>query len=169
MAKDTISYWDGNGKYNSDYTKLWESLVPDSGEAETIEGELIRAIGRLFHEYCNNGNCNAVEQIQEICPECEDYEDEDDDCLECGGDCSVLVGLELSGFYKGFLFLIKEKVGCNREVKAVENLITNVDLNYNYTYNQKEMDVYNALCDKVIEYVLEKEKTGFTKLNVTLH
>jgi hypothetical protein len=33
-------------------------LVPRSGQAETVQGELVRAIGRLATEWSRNGNIN---------------------------------------------------------------------------------------------------------------
>ena len=55
------SYWNNNGAYQEEHDRLWEELVPASGSAPTIHGELIRAVGRLFYEFCNNGNCNSIE------------------------------------------------------------------------------------------------------------
>ena len=34
---------------------LWEKLVPEEGEAETIQGEMVRAIGRIQGDYYRNG------------------------------------------------------------------------------------------------------------------
>lgn len=34
---------------------LWEKLVPKEGEAETIQGEMVRAIGRIQDDYYRNG------------------------------------------------------------------------------------------------------------------
>jgi hypothetical protein len=140
----TTSYWDGNGKYQKEYDRLWKELVPASGEAETEEGELIRAVGRLFYEYCNNGNCNAAEREQESC----DY------CYGSG----EIENPYYDDFYGGFLDLIDEKVGCTKEVDDVRKLILNDSLHYNYTYSQEEMDVYNRLVDKVVEYILKQEE-----------
>lgn len=55
------SYWGNNGAYNEEYSRLYDELVPASGDAKTVHGELIRAISRLGYEYNNNGNCNAAE------------------------------------------------------------------------------------------------------------
>jgi hypothetical protein len=168
------SYWDGNGKYQKEYDRLWKELVPGSGEAETEEGELIRAVGRLFYEYCNNGNCNAAENERDSCyacggsgevenpnydPDDEDgYEDEYEYCYDCDGTGWEDGELIMDDFYENFLDLIEDKVGCTKEVQAVRDLILNPSLNYNYTYSQEEMDKYNKLTDCVVEYVLEKEK-----------
>ncbi len=37
------------------FQPLWDRLVPDEGKCETLEGELLRAIGRIYHDYLNNG------------------------------------------------------------------------------------------------------------------
>lgn len=51
-------YTDGSGQYQSEYDTLWQSLVPKSGHAATLQGELVRLIGRLASEYYRNGNMN---------------------------------------------------------------------------------------------------------------
>ena len=33
-------------------------LVPESGQASTVQGELVRSIGRIADEYATNGFCN---------------------------------------------------------------------------------------------------------------
>ncbi|HSY19762.1 MAG TPA: hypothetical protein VK815_15570 [Candidatus Acidoferrales bacterium] len=40
------------------FRQLWKTLVPLSGEAETLQGEIIRAVGKLEDEYNRNGNVN---------------------------------------------------------------------------------------------------------------
>ena len=51
-------YADGSGQYQSEYDALWQSFVPKSGHAATLQGELVRLIGRLASEYYRNGNMN---------------------------------------------------------------------------------------------------------------
>ena len=41
-----------------EYQRLWDELVPPRGQASTIQGELIRCIGRLTDEAYHNGNQN---------------------------------------------------------------------------------------------------------------
>lgn len=36
-------------------TDLWDKLVPEEGEAETVQGEMVRAIGRIQGDYYQNG------------------------------------------------------------------------------------------------------------------
>lgn len=46
-----IAWWDIQ-------PQLWERLVPRSGQADTVQGELIRAIGKATDEAYRNGNRN---------------------------------------------------------------------------------------------------------------
>ncbi len=53
-------YADRKGKFDEEYGRLWDELVPQAGCADTLQGELIRIIGRLASEYYRNGNMNWV-------------------------------------------------------------------------------------------------------------
>jgi len=56
--EDKPSYWNGTGKYQKEYKRLHKKLVPLSGVADTLEGELLRTLGRVYNEVFNNGGCN---------------------------------------------------------------------------------------------------------------
>jgi hypothetical protein len=43
---------------SQEFFHLWEQLVPQSGQADTVQGELIRAIGRMDDEVASNGFAN---------------------------------------------------------------------------------------------------------------
>lgn len=45
--------WLGNTSRKVD--DLWKKLVPEEGEAETVQGEMVRAIGRIQGDYYSNG------------------------------------------------------------------------------------------------------------------
>ena len=51
-------YTHGQGRYQREAEDLWTLLVPPSGQAETVQGELIRCTGRLASESYRNGNGN---------------------------------------------------------------------------------------------------------------
>ena len=53
-----MRYYFGKGKYDKEYGDLWDKYVPKSGQANTVQGELVRAIGRLASEAYRNGNIN---------------------------------------------------------------------------------------------------------------
>jgi hypothetical protein len=43
---------------SADFFELFERLVPKSGQAATVQGELVRAIGRMADEFATNGFAN---------------------------------------------------------------------------------------------------------------
>lgn len=49
-----------------DYRRLWDELVPDSGRAKSMQGELIRICGKLTREAYDNGNCNWNGEISRM-------------------------------------------------------------------------------------------------------
>jgi hypothetical protein len=53
-----MHYYHCKGRYDDEYEKLWQQLVPASGQAATVQGELVRVIGRLTDEFYRNGNGN---------------------------------------------------------------------------------------------------------------
>lgn len=54
------SYWNNNGKYQEIYDRLWSELVPSSGPSQFVEGENLRAISKIYWDYCNNGFGNNM-------------------------------------------------------------------------------------------------------------
>lgn len=44
--------------WQKQYEELWAMLIPGSGAASTIQGEVIRVCGRLSHEILDNGKVN---------------------------------------------------------------------------------------------------------------
>ena len=55
----TPAYWNSKGEYQKEYDALWDKLVPSEGEAETIPGEVLRAISRIYYDRYNNGFGNG--------------------------------------------------------------------------------------------------------------
>lgn len=45
-------------KYEEEARRIWASLVPRSGQADTTQGELLRAVEKLREEAVRNGNVN---------------------------------------------------------------------------------------------------------------
>ena len=44
--------------WKKEHSRLWEELVPADGQAETLQGELIRIAGKLTDQAFRNGNMN---------------------------------------------------------------------------------------------------------------
>jgi hypothetical protein len=55
MSNNT--YWNSNGKHQAAYQELCK-IVPSSGPAGTVEGEMLRAVTRIYYDYYNNGMIN---------------------------------------------------------------------------------------------------------------
>jgi len=53
-------YWDNEGPHQETYDRLSGKLVPLCGNSGTLEGEFLRAAGKLCHEFYNNGGGNNV-------------------------------------------------------------------------------------------------------------
>ena len=157
------SYWDDNGAYSAEYSALYDELVPQSGSAETLKGELVRAISRLVHEHCNNGNGNArvvrYEMHEESCWYCGGagyFDEEEEECYDCCG--SGYIEEECEGdaivalFYDKFLMLIEEHVTDTDELtEAVRNLICE----HPDDFSEKGMGTYNILADTVLAWVVD--------------
>ena len=50
------TYWNNNGKHEKEYMELWERLVPPEGKANTVAGEVLRALTRLYYRWYNDGD-----------------------------------------------------------------------------------------------------------------
>lgn len=143
MENKQRCYFDKKGKYQNIYNKLHKELVPFKNSADTVQGELIRAIGKLYYEYCNNGNCNAVSEIRSRYSNC--YYDEDDDS-------EFEVYYEVSELYSKFLDLIQTVIPNSSNLcESVRNIITS---NHCY-FNESEKQKYINLTDIVISYVVK--------------
>ena len=54
------SYWANCGEERATYDRLYAALVPSEGDCETIEGELLRAISKIYYDRYNNGFGNDM-------------------------------------------------------------------------------------------------------------
>ncbi|WP_348262443.1 hypothetical protein P8935_21925 [Telmatobacter sp. DSM 110680] len=53
--------------WQAEFKRLWKELVPLQGQAATVQGEVIRAVGRLSDEAYRNGNCNFRKGHRMLC------------------------------------------------------------------------------------------------------
>lgn len=61
-----MKYWSGEGQYQDLFHKHWKNLVPESGRADTEEGNAMRAIAKINYDIFNNGAGNIVDQVEEV-------------------------------------------------------------------------------------------------------
>lgn len=147
------SYWNNNGAYQEEGDRLYEEMVPASGAAATLNGELIRGINRLFYEYCNNGNCNAAE-VHYVGDRFYDEDEEDPDEIE---------SVEIDRYYGKFIELIEDTLPNKINATEVYAVMTEVrdiiedqcGAQYASQYfSRKNVNTYSRMCDMVIWYVL---------------
>ena len=160
-AFNCASYWNNNGAYQKEGDELYEKLVPPTGAATTLHGELIRGINRLFHEYCNNGNCNAI-RITTPQDHPYDFDEEDEDNI----DWEEIEDVEINEYYNKFIDLIENSLCdtiCPAEIESICSDVRGVieDGAYNSLcqdyYSRENVNKYNRMCDVVIWYVLNTE------------
>jgi hypothetical protein len=167
------SYWNNTGAYQEEYNRLWDELVPPSGSCNTIHGELIRSLGRLTYEFCNNGNCNAIEVEIGRCSHCggdgqiyggydeDDEEDIYEDCSWCDGSGEEEGDFLITDFYGGFLDLIEENVP-DAPVQELRDFMEDSARGYSkYKFDDYEMGIYNSLNDAVIHHILTTENSPY--------
>lgn len=166
------SYWANNGAYQVDRERLYDKLVPSSGYAPTIHGEMIRSVSRLFYDFCNNGNCNAVDTKMEECHQCggcgyeefydvvdEDGEEEcrTEDCHWCDGSGQDEGESFVTEYYQEMLDFLNEFLNDNKCVGSLEDFMIKGAGYSRYKFDDAEMDVYNKVVDAVMYQVLTTE------------
>lgn len=151
----TQHYWGDNGVYQSEYDSLYNSLVPASGEASTMQGELIRCIGRLYYDFCNNGNCNAIDVRMEDCDNCggygyeEDADGDEQDCQWCGGDCQVETDYYVTEYYDEMLSFLEMYMTEEQLAKDLRNWMVN-EYTSRYSFSDKQMNIYDKVVDAIV-------------------
>lgn len=170
------SYWEENGAYNAEFSKLTKDLMPSEGCGATLTAEIVRAANRLYYEFCNNGNCNACEihdgdEVEVECPCChgEGYLDDEQEviCDECDGMGVIYeegeIEIEIADFYANFIDLIETNLIADGDeeietiCESIRTIIRDMPL-YNgaLRYTEKNnMHQYDLLIDHVAAYAIE--------------
>lgn len=140
MKKEILNYWNGNGKFQKEFDKLYKELVPSSGRAKTLRGEVLRAANKLYYERFNNGNINAVEEI----------EDEDNE------DIDGMTRLKITPFFKNFIAIIRYVLGGEglRAIGRVEESLIDTDENHLKIFDKD----YETMMDSIIIWVKNETK-----------
>lgn len=61
-----MKYWNEQGRYQFEYRDYWKQLVPETGEADTDEGNALIAISKIYHDVFNNGAGNIVDEEVDV-------------------------------------------------------------------------------------------------------
>ena len=167
LTSEEGSYWNHNGAYQQEGDELYDKLVPAQGAAETLHGELIRGINRLFHEYCNNGNCNAAEITYAGERGWWDVDENEDDY-----DPNEIIDVQIDPYYGKFLSLIETSLVDRIDDAEVESVVervreiildANPDTACSIYFSKKNVNAYSRMCDMVIWYVLNTEDRELPK------
>ena len=176
----TKHYWNNEGVYDKEFTQMTKELMKATGRGDNLRAEIVRAANRLYYEYCNNGNCNAVhveygDEIEVTCPCCGGCgslgDDEDNICDECGGSGVVYEEGEneysVSEYYDNFIKLIIDTLNDRESLKAMQDIrsfIEQIDdvaphgLYFNdWYFNDKNMHMYDLMIDLVYEWAVKHE------------
>ena len=160
-AFNNASYWNHKGAYQKEGDELFEKLVPSEGAAPTLHGELIRGINILFHEYCNNGNANAV-----LVTTPNDHPWDYDEDVDGEIDWDEIEDVEINEYYGKFLDLIESSLTDKIKAEELKDMCNDVrgvieDGAYNLLchvyFSEENVNKYNLMCDVVIWYVLNSE------------
>lgn len=157
-------YWRENGVYQEIYSNLWNKLVPSSDMAETIHGELIRCISRLYYDFCNNGNCNVVDIEMETCRECDGCgyhdmqldEEEWENCYYCDGECNVEGEVFITDYYDEMLSFLRQYMVESKLADELRDWIVNGYEN-NYSFSDEQMNKYDKVVDAIVYQCLTTE------------
>lgn len=63
----------GSDTWQQQFEELWNLLVPGSGAANTVQGEIIRICGKVARELLNNGACNWSREYKKLPKALPDY------------------------------------------------------------------------------------------------
>lgn len=163
------SYWDGNGAYQSQMDSFIDKFIPESGRAATLTGEIVRAANRLYYEYLNNGNINAIDvQTQsEECPYCggSGIDSYGEECLNCEGEGVIenYSNPEINRYYENFITLIETTLrNDSNEIlticdKVREIILTAYDEELSNYFSPENRNVYDRLMDMVAEWTIKNE------------
>lgn len=171
----TKHYWNNEGVYDKEFTQMTETLMKATGRGDNLRAEVVRAANRLYYEYCNNGNCNAVhveygDEVEVTCPCCCGCgylgDDEDDTCDECGGSGVVYEEGEneysVSEYYDNFIKLIRDTLNDRESFKAMEDIRSFIEQTcdgapHDWYFNDKNMHMYDLMIDLVYEWAAKHE------------
>ena len=134
------TYWNDEGVYQTEFDELYQILVPNCGDAPTIQGELLRVISRLNYDYFNNGNCN----VQDVIYDSDGiYEEE----------------VVITEYYQRMIDFLYNYSNAIDEVKKLEFFLKSY---YHYSqrslFNDTNQQIYTRLIDKVMQQILTDGK-----------
>lgn len=171
----TKHYWNNEGVYDKEFTQITETLMKARGRGDNLRAEVVRAANQLYYEYCNNGNCNAMnvkygDEVEVTCSCCGGCgylgDDEDDTCPACGGSGVVYEEGEneysVSEYYDNFIKLIRDTLNDKESCKVMEDIRSFIEqtgdgTSHDWYFNDNNMHMYDLMIDVVYEWAVKHE------------
>lgn len=67
IVHDSVSFIEVKSvTWRKQFEELWQMLIPSSGHAPTVQGEVIRIIGKVSNEILDNGACNWCKEYKKL-------------------------------------------------------------------------------------------------------
>lgn len=163
MTLSTVNqkYIDGCGANEKEFLRLTEKFMPADGNVpNNLVGEVFASAYRIYYEFHNNGNENALDVIEgesERCNSCcgrgynySNFSDATIPCEVCGGQGSIytLPTIEISKEFNKMLGLLSFALDV-KEYPEIDDILENI--NY-IILNSKDEEFFNALTpeDKLV-------------------
>lgn len=122
------SYWYGTGLKENEYARLRSKYVPDYGEADSEQGDILRLVSRLYYRYYNDGddNLSEFEYILKSAPIPNDIDDSFDDVFGsfCEEDLEEMVNIAINYCLRKEKYdkINRPDVDAKHELRYVENM-----------------------------------------------
>ena len=118
---------------------LFDELVPDSGAADTVAGEIIRAVTRIVYRNWNDGDHIGVGYGRETCNPAARYL-----MVKCGGDVKQAVrslwGVARNDMYDARLAVLEQAVIDYLEARPQLQTMANHDDMWEYRDDNEDVD-----------------------------
>lgn len=78
LPDEPANYYHGTGQYTEQYNELYDKLVPSSGKADTVEGEVLRAASKIVYRHYNDGdefNQASFDQLEQYIGTVSNYDE----------------------------------------------------------------------------------------------
>jgi hypothetical protein len=121
-----------------------EKLMPDSGDSDTLVGQILTSLNRLSYDYYNNGNGNITDYVVTIDEEWSDeiISDEEGDYV-------------ISDFYQSLFDTLKDiSSDVQKIVEDIENFCCLGEISHSFQFSEENKSKYNLLIDLCMEAIL---------------
>lgn len=63
LSDTGTTYWNHAGRYEAEMGKLFKEFVPGSGPADTLAGEVLRCVAKIYYRHFNDGDSFTVDSF----------------------------------------------------------------------------------------------------------